>query len=62
MGIAFELRRQGVRYLPRLVRPVPGLGREVMMEGFAAIFEDLDDPRTGNSVRHDLLETFNRAA
>jgi hypothetical protein len=33
-----------------------------MMEGFAAIFEDLDDPRTGNSVRHDLLETFNRAA
>jgi predicted transposase YbfD/YdcC len=27
-----------------------------MMEGFAAVFEDLDDPRTGNAARHDLLE------
>ena len=27
-----------------------------MVEGFAAIFEDLDDPRTGNAARHDLLE------
>lgn len=26
------------------------------MEGFAAIFEDLDDPLTGNAARHDLLE------
>jgi predicted transposase YbfD/YdcC len=26
------------------------------MEGFAAVFEDLDDPRTGNAARHDLLE------
>ena len=26
------------------------------MEGFAAIFEDLEDPRTGNAARHDLLE------
>ena len=26
------------------------------MDGFAAVFEDLDDPRTGNAARHDLLE------
>lgn len=26
------------------------------MEGFAACFEGLDDPRTGNAGRHDLLE------
>lgn len=26
------------------------------MEAFAACFEDLDDPRTGNAGRHDLLE------
>jgi len=26
-----------------------------MVEGFAAIFEDLDDPRPGNAARHDLL-------
>ena len=25
-------------------------------EGFAACFEGLDDPRTGNAGRHDLLE------
>lgn len=26
------------------------------MEGFAAVFEDLDDPRTGNAGRHELLD------
>lgn len=26
------------------------------MEGFAECFEDLEDPRTGNAGRHDLLE------
>lgn len=26
------------------------------MEGFSACFQDLDDPRTGNAGRHDLLE------
>ena len=26
------------------------------MDGFAACFEDLDDPRTGNAAQHDLLE------
>jgi predicted transposase YbfD/YdcC len=26
------------------------------MNGFAAVFDDLDDPRTGNAARHDLLE------
>ncbi len=26
------------------------------MDGFAAAFEDLDDPRTGNAARHSLLE------
>jgi predicted transposase YbfD/YdcC len=26
------------------------------MEGFAACFADLDDPRTGNAARHNLLE------
>jgi predicted transposase YbfD/YdcC len=26
------------------------------MEGFAACFADLDDPRTGNAARHDMLE------
>ena len=26
------------------------------MEGLAACFEDLEDPRTGNAGRHDLLE------
>lgn len=26
------------------------------MEGFAAVFGDLADPRTGNAARHDLLE------
>ena len=26
------------------------------MEGFAACFEDLEDPRTGNAGRHELLE------
>ena len=26
------------------------------MDGFTAVFEDLDDPRTGNAARHDLLE------
>jgi predicted transposase YbfD/YdcC len=26
------------------------------MDGFAAVFEDLDDPRTGNAARHSLLE------
>lgn len=26
------------------------------MDGFAAVFGDLDDPRTGNAGRHDLLE------
>ena len=26
------------------------------MDGFAAVFGDLDDPRTGNAARHDLLE------
>jgi predicted transposase YbfD/YdcC len=28
----------------------------MMMDGFAACFGDLDDPRTGNAGRHDLLE------
>lgn len=26
------------------------------MDGFAAVFEDLEDPRTGNAARHSLLE------
>jgi DDE_Tnp_1-associated len=26
------------------------------MEGFAACFADLDDPRSGNAGRHDMLE------
>lgn len=26
------------------------------MEGLAACFEDLEDPRTGNAGRHDLVE------
>ena len=26
------------------------------MEGFRSVFEDLEDPRTGNAQRHDLLE------
>ena len=26
------------------------------MEGFAACFADLDDPRTGNARRHDMVE------
>lgn len=26
------------------------------MDGFTACFEGLDDPRTGNAGRHDLLE------
>ena len=26
------------------------------MDSFAACFEGLDDPRTGNAGRHDLLE------
>ena len=26
------------------------------MNGFAAVFDDLDDPGTGNAARHDLLE------
>ena len=26
------------------------------MEGFSACFEGLEDPRTGNAGRHDLLE------
>ena len=26
------------------------------MDGFIACFEDLEDPRTGNAGRHDLLE------
>jgi DDE_Tnp_1-associated len=26
------------------------------MEEFGACFEELDDPRTGNAGRHDLLE------
>jgi DDE_Tnp_1-associated len=26
------------------------------LEGFAACFEDLEDPRTGNAGLHDLLE------
>ena len=26
------------------------------MDGFTAVFEDLDDPRTGNAARHSLLE------
>ena len=26
------------------------------MDGFIACFEGLDDPRTGNAGRHDLLE------
>jgi DDE_Tnp_1-associated len=32
------------------------LAREVLTDGFAAVFEDLDDPRTDNAARHDLLE------
>jgi hypothetical protein len=30
--------------------------RKDEVDGFAACFEDLDDPRTGNAERHDLLE------
>ena len=26
------------------------------MDAFAAVFEDLEDPRTGNAKRHELLE------
>ena len=26
------------------------------MDGFAACFADLSDPRTGNAARHDMLE------
>jgi hypothetical protein len=29
---------------------------ETIMEGFAKCFDDLEDPRTGNAGRHDLLE------
>jgi predicted transposase YbfD/YdcC len=32
------------------------VGGERGMEGFGACFEGLDDPRTGNAGRHDLLE------
>jgi hypothetical protein len=28
------------------------------MEGFAACFENLEDPRRGNAGRHDLLESL----
>ena len=29
---------------------------EAVVEGFSECFEDLEDPRTGNAGRHDLLE------
>jgi hypothetical protein len=29
---------------------------EATVEGFAECFDDLEDPRTGNAGRHDLLE------
>ncbi len=29
---------------------------EAAVEGFSECFEDLEDPRTGNAGRHDLLE------
>jgi hypothetical protein len=37
-------------------RGILSLRAEDGMEAFAACFEGLDDPRTGNAGRHDLLE------
>src|SRR5208337_1905023 len=52
--------------LDKLMLQLPGSGRidstpwcwsqGAAMDGFTAFFEGLDDPRTGNAGRHDLLE------
>src|SRR5271165_6455383 len=52
--------------LDKLMLQLPGSGRidstpwcwsqGAAMDGFTACFEGLDDPRTGNAGRHDLLE------
>ena len=39
-----------------LLDAVDAVGGERGMEGFGACFEGLDDPRTVNAGRHDLLE------
>ncbi len=40
----------------QVYRPLWIIGREVVLDRFAAGWEELDDPRTGNAGLHDFIE------
>ena len=47
---------EGLRVESESILPPPVGGHEVaVMDGFAACIDGLDDPRTGNAARHDVL-------